>query len=234
VIVVISMEAELVARCLTHFDAAIGSPVGCAVISSLCFSLPDRSKIFHELRRALESNRFGSVQDFLSRVEFVLTGLARDVGADSDLGLSLMTVNQLISEPLEPFVPRLTPLDRTPLTVVLAELRQFAMTAPNNLPEFATFLESGDTEAQTRILAPSKPHRNEPPFDEDEMLTMYDEILNLELDEEVEKVADIISRHETAYRHKDNYVHIDLRQCRPSTLKLLQGYLHSLPADREE
>jgi hypothetical protein len=145
-----------------------------------------------------------------------------------------MTLNQLIAEPLEPFAPRLTPVDRTALAVVLAELRQFATTAPNNLLEFATFLESGETKAQTRILAPNEPDKNEPPFDEDEMLSMCDEISNLELDEQVEKVGDIILRHETAYRHRDNCVRIDLRQCRPSTLKLLQGYLYSLPGDGED
>jgi hypothetical protein len=220
------MEAVLQAKCSTIFEAVLTSPIGAGVMSYLTSNSSECAPSLLEIRDRLEESDYASPSDWLQDVTDRFNQAARDFGADSDLGLSILCLLQLIEDAAQPLLPRKGSIDLHELDEIIESFRQFAAEAPNSLEEFRAFMESGAGPVPEFQFPHDQAKFDEKPDEELDVYSLYQDVLNLPADRDVEKVVDIVSRYEVMYSHVNDVIEIDLTRCQPYTLRLIRNYVN--------
>jgi hypothetical protein len=220
------MDAALQAKCSTIFEAALTSPLGAGVMSYLTSNSSDHGPSFLDIRDRLEESVYASPSDWLTDVTDRFHQAARDFGADSDLGLSILSLLQLIEDAAGPLLPRKGPIDLNELDEIIDDFRRFAADAPNSLEEFRAFIESGTEPVPEFQFPHDQATFDQKQGEEMDVYALYQDVLNLPADRDVEKVVDIVSRYEVMYSHVNDVIEIDLTRCQPYTLKLIRNYVN--------
>jgi hypothetical protein len=223
------MNDATLAKCSSIFDSAITCPLGSGVLTHLSASCPEILPSIFALRDSLDDHKFPTVSEWLHEIGRLFQTLARDFGVGTDIGLSVLTLLQMI----EDSALRLTPsaIDIDELDQIIVQFQEIAANTPNSLPEFA------DAMAETAPPLPHVPAAEQwPPSGQDspalDTYALYQDLIALKTDKDLEKVVDIVSRYETSYAHVRNVIEIDLTRCQPETLQRISNYIRQ--ASRSE
>jgi hypothetical protein len=222
------MNDVLASRCCTAYDAAIHSSIGLAVVSRLSSSFPNSVTALEDLRSRLENSEFASPLDWYQNIESIFKNLARDVGIETDFGLSILTLLQMVTDRLEPVLGQTTKPEPGCLDQLISDLKHYTQTAPNNLREFIAASRPPTVRPEVppiMIDGMRLESEDSTPLD---VKALYQNLMNLQRDEDLERICDIVSRHETKFKHVRRMIQIDLGRCQPYTLRLIQKYIASL------
>jgi hypothetical protein len=217
------MNDALLAKCASIFDSVLTSPLGSGVLTYLSTSAPKISRSICAIRDSLDDNRFPTVSDWIHDVQHLFQTLARDFGVDTDIGLSLLTLLQMIEDAAVQLTPNGIDIDE--LDQVILQFQEIAANAPNSLSEFAEAIAETPP-APTHVPTPPQTWRSSgadaPALD---TYAIYQDVIALKTDQDLEKIVDIVSRFETSYAHVKDVIEIDLTRCQPETLQRIHNYI---------
>jgi hypothetical protein len=203
-------------------------PIGNGVFSYLTTSFPAISDSILALRDSVDRDKYTTVSEWLSDVQQLFHSLARDFGVSSDLGLSLLTLLQMVEDGAAQLMPK--PIDLTELDAIISEFEMIAETAPNSLAEFEKMrAEKTAPVPQAPIQVEEAPVDNGPPLD---TYSIYQDVLALKTDKDLERIVDIVSRYETSYAHVKDVIEIDLTRVQPGTLRRIHNYVTKVAQEK--
>ena len=221
------MNDVLAAKCSNIFESVLTSALGECVVSLFEKSqeTQDYTSTLMAVRDNLEERKYSSPQAFLSDVKLRFERIARDLGEQSDVSLAILTLVQLIEDGLAPLVaPRVEP-DLNEIDSIIADFKTIAEAMPNNLDEFQAQL---DEKGEPMPSIPCVFERAEElAWDRGDLdvQSIYQDVLALKSDKDMERIVDIVARYELNYSHVHDVIDIDLARCHPYTLRLIKKYI---------
>jgi hypothetical protein len=63
---------------------------------------------------------------------------------------------------------------------------------------------------------------------------LYQEVVALKTDKDLERIVDIVSRYEISYAHVRDVIEIDLTRCQPDTLRRIHNYVKQVSEPSEK
>jgi hypothetical protein len=217
------MDDVLSARCSSIWDSVLSSPIGTEVLARLSAASSDLSRPILAIRDALDEEQYASIADWLRDVRDVFQRLARDFGAESDIGLSVLTLLQLVEEEAAGLTPKSIPMGE--LDQIIAEFEQIVARTPNSFAEFMEELNAASPPIPELPIVPGSTPFTDSSAPTPDTFSVYQDVVALETDKDLERIVDIVSRYETAYSHTNDVIEIDLTQCQPHTLRLIHNYV---------
>lgn len=221
------MNDVLATKCSNIFESVMTSPLGECVISYFekNWQTQQNTKAVMEIRDNLEERKYDSPQAFFDDIKQRFESIARDLGESSDIGLSLLTLVQLVEDAMAPLFAAGEKFDITELDGIIAEFKGVAEGLPNNLEEFKAQLDAkGEPMPEFPCVFERAAELGLDRGDLD-VQAIYQDVLSLKSDKELEKIVDIVSRYETIYSHVNDVIDIDLAHCHPYTLRLILKYI---------
>jgi hypothetical protein len=220
------MEAGLVMHCQTIYQAALSSGLGASVVDFFATSgyLESRGADVLRIREKLDNGAYANPEKWLEDVRLCFHEIARDMGSESDIGLSMLTLLQLVEDASKPLFCREPRPVRAEFDSVINQLREIMESTPNNLEEFQMAVTTGPEALPGFMFTPDAKEMDAATEDFD-LPGIYKGVMNLKTDKDLEKVVDVVTKYELLYSHVKGVLEIDLTKCQPYTLKLLQDVI---------
>lgn len=234
------MDSIFQAKCANIYDIAITSHLGTEIIKFFASEelqnpeLTNQLSFILQIRDKLDESKYKTPEEFIDEVKTIYELKARDLGADSDISLSILTILQLMVDKYDQSFPSIhvNSPKFSEFTQFMEEFEEFALTAPNDRDSFISIYNSnthkGDAKPRSTNLEKIDDLGEKADLDQ-----LYKNLLTLKTDKDIEKVVDIIISHEPSYSHSENIVEIDLNRCQPYTLRLIQNYLNHKEKNEE-
>lgn len=235
------MDSDTQTRCLSIFEGVMTSVLGHEIVNYFISALPGKEipPSIMNVKNKLEQNEYSSPNEYLEDVHSSFCNVAKEVGIQTDIGLSILNLSKMIEEDtvstlkINASDTIKTHINKCPnISEIIEALEDFTKIAPNNLEEFQKFID--DSSKETLVFPEN---HVEVPFTRCSAIDPVEickQINELPEDGQMSKVIDIITRYEISYQHIRNILEIDLAKCQPNTLQLIKNYLMEVKSNSSE
>ena len=214
------MDPIILSKCSNLYEKIMSSPLGQGITNH--YYMFNGVPFFQQIRNKLEDNSYSSPSEWIEDVRTSFNMEARNLGTESEVSLLILTLLQMINEEAEPLLPKEPKNTNNELQEIIKSLKDLAQDLPNNITEFKAMLNMKEG-AIPAIKKQKEPEEVEK-FDPNDI---SQEISQLKSDDDLQNIADILTKYETNYTHQKGVIEIDLSLCSPTTLKLIHNYIVS-------
>lgn len=227
------MDSITQIQCKSIFEGVFGSFLGTEVIDYFkqLQNGNDQStdfSFFEQIRQKLNKNLFQTPYTFLNEITDLVENESRNLGSDSYISLSLLTILQLLTDKINQTFPY--PNSKPSISdfnQFLKEFEIFSQNLPNDRKSFISYFnfQFSNFEDQIEYQKTVETPQHLKVFNYDDL---YIKINSLPTDKDFENISNIIISHETSYTHSNDLIEIDLKKCQPTTVQLLKNYLQNI------
>ena len=204
------------------------SPVGIYVIPLIEeYSKTTKSHItFQLITEKLDKNKYSSIPEWYEEIKLMLDETAKSAASQTDFGLMCQTLLQMVEEQIIiNNVPIICGMyGKRNMQKIVNRFENAMELVPNSKNKFLKTLE----ELPPATPHPFTPNKDKyPKFGPDEIVDLYNELLRLGTDEEVQSVYRIANTFENfqVKKKKKTIVRFNLQEMSPFTLSLIKKHI---------